>query len=238
MGRPGDARRDARRLRSVVRALPGSSRGIDHESFGGLEARARVVLPDYRLAPEHSFPAAVDDAVAAYRWLLETGASADRVAVAGDSAGAGLTLSLLVALRDAGAPLPACAALVSPFADLECRGESYVTMAGLDPIVSREMALGMARAYVGDGDAGHPLASPVRARLEGLPPLLIQVGDREAVLDDARAIAKHAVEAGVPVRLDLWPDVVHAWHLFASALDEGRRAIEDLASFVRRWTKD
>lgn len=202
------------------------------------EARARVVVPDYRLAPEHPFPAAVEDALASYRWLLAEGVEGSRIAVAGDSAGAGLALALLVSLRDAGAPLPACAALLSPFADLECRGESYAAMAALDPIVSRKMALGMAQAYVGDGDASHPLASPVRAELAGLPPLLIQVGDREAVLDDARAIERSARKTGVPVRLDRWSGVVHAWHLFASALDEGRRALEELGSFVRQQTKE
>src|SRR5262245_52715665 len=202
------------------------------------EARARVVVPDYRLAPEHAFPAAVEDALAAYRGLLASGVEPERIAVAGDSAGAGLTLSLLVALRDAGVPLPACAVLLSPFADLECRGESYVTWAASDPIVSREMALGMARAYVGAGDPGHPLASPVRAELRGLPPLLIQVGDREVVLDDARTIARRARQADVPVQLELWTGVVHAWHLFASALPEAQRAIEALASFVRQRTKE
>lgn len=197
-----------------------------------------VLAVDYRLAPEHPFPAAVEDALASYRWLLAEGVEGSRIAVAGDSAGAGLALALLVSLRDAGAPLPACAALLSPFADLECRGESYAAMAALDPIVSRKMALGMAQAYVGDGDASHPLASPVRAELAGLPPLLIQVGDREAVLDDARAIERSARKAGVPVRLDRWSGVVHAWHLFASALDEGRRALEELGSFVRQQTKE
>lgn len=201
------------------------------------EARARVVVPDYRLAPEHVFPAAVEDAVASFQWLLATGVPPERIAVAGDSAGAGLALALLVSLRDAGAPLPACAVLLSPFADLECRGATYTTLAASDPIVSREMGIGMGRAYVGDGDPSDPLASPVRAKLTGLPPLYIQVGSREVVLDDARAIARHAHEAGVPVQLDVWQGMVHAWHLFASALGDGRRAIEDLSSFIRLRTK-
>jgi acetyl esterase/lipase len=202
------------------------------------DARARVLLPDYRLAPEHVFPAAVEDAVAAYRWLLDAGVAAERIAVAGDSAGAGLALALLVSLRDGDAPLPACAVLVSPFADLECRGASYATLAEHDPIVSRELGLAMGRAYAGDRDPSDPLASPVHAALDGLPPLLVQVGDREVVLDDARAIARRAREAGVPAQLDLWPDVVHAWPLYASDLEAGRRAIAELAAFVRRWTKE
>ena len=199
----------------------GSARS--HRNLGkriAYAARARVVLPDYRLAPEHVFPAAVEDAVAAYRWLLATGVEPERIAVAGDSAGAGLALALLVSLRDAGAPLPACAVLLSPFADLECRGESYATLAELDPIVSREMGLGMGRVYIGDREPSDPLASPVNAALDGLPPLLIQVGSREVVLDDARAIERHAREAGVLAKLDVWPGMVHVWHLFASALED------------------
>jgi acetyl esterase/lipase len=217
----------------------GSARS--HRNLGkriAYAARARVVLPDYRLAPEHVFPAAVEDAVAAYRGLLATGVESKRIAVAGDSAGAGLALALLVSLRDAGAPLPACAALLSPFADLECRAESYTTLAPLDPIVSREMGLAMGRAYVAERAPSDPLASPVHAALAGLPPLLIQVGSREVVLDDARAIERQAREAGVPARLDVWPGMVHVWHLFASALADGQRAIEDLGSFIRRWTKE
>jgi epsilon-lactone hydrolase len=216
----------------------GSARS--HRALGkriAYETRARVVLPDYRLAPEHPFPAAVEDGVAAYRWLLATGVEPERIAVGGDSAGAGLALALLVSLRDAGATLPACAFLLSPFADLECSGATYVTMAEHDPIVSREMGLGMGRLYAGDRAPSDPLASPVRAKLAGLPPLLVQVGDREVVLDDARAIERHAREAGVPVELEVWSDVVHAWHLFAAALEEGRRAIEAVGSFVRRWAK-
>jgi epsilon-lactone hydrolase len=202
------------------------------------EARARVVVPDYRLAPEHPFPAAVDDAVAAYRGLLAGGARPEQIAVAGDSAGAGLTLALLASLRDAGAPLPACAVLLSPFADLECSGETYASLAQADPIVSREMGVGMGLTYVGGGDPRHPLASPVHAKLAGLPPLLIQVGSREVVLDDARTIARRATEAGVPAELEVWNGMIHAWHLYAPALESGRRAVEDLAAFVRERTKE
>jgi monoterpene epsilon-lactone hydrolase len=217
----------------------GSARS--HRNLGkriAYAARARVVLPDYRLAPEHVFPAAVEDAISAYRWLLETGVEPAQIAVAGDSAGAGLALALLVSLRDAGAPLPACGVLLSPFADLECRGESYASLASLDPIVSREMGLAMGRVYVGDREPSDPLASPVNAALAGLPPLLIQVGSREVVLDDARAIERHARDAGVLAKLDVWQGMVHVWHLFASALAEGRRAIDDLGAFIRQSTKE
>jgi monoterpene epsilon-lactone hydrolase len=217
----------------------GSARS--HRSLGkriALAASATLLLPDYRLAPEHVFPAAVEDAVAAYRWLLATGVRPEQIAVGGDSAGGGLALALLVSLRDAGDPLPACAVLLSPFADLECRGESFTTLATQDPIVSREMGLGMGRTYVGDREPSDPLASPVHAPLDGLPPLLIQVGSREVLLDDARAIDRKARDAGVPAELDVWPGMIHVWHLFASALEEGRRAIDDVASFVRKWTKE
>jgi acetyl esterase/lipase len=229
----------------VVLYLHGGGYGVgsarSHRALGkriAREARARVLLPDYRLAPEHVFPAAVEDAVASYRWLLDSGVAPERIAVGGDSAGAGLALALLVSLRDAGSPLPACAVLLSPFADLECRGESYATLADQDPIVSREMGLGMGRAYLGDRDPADPLASPVHASLDGLPPLLIQVGSREVVLDDARVIERHAREAAVHAKLDVWPGMVHVWHLFASVLEEGRRAIEDVGAFIRQWTKE
>jgi phosphinothricin tripeptide acetyl hydrolase len=216
----------------------GSARS--HRALGkriAFAARARVVLPDYRLAPEHVFPAAVEDAVASYRWLLATGVEPERIAVAGDSAGAGLALALLVALRDARAPLPACAVLLSPFADLGCRGESYTTMA--KPRPDRQPGDGHwhGKAHL-EIASRHPLASPVHAKLDGLPPLLIQVGSREVVLDDARTIERHAREAGVLAKLDVWPGMVHAWHLFASALEAGQRAIEDLGSFIRQWAKE
>ena len=217
----------------------GSARS--HRALGkriAFAARARVVLPDYRLAPEHVFPAAVEDALASYRWLLATGVKSERIAVGGDSAGAGLALALLVSLRDAGAPLPACAVLLSPFADLECRGASYTTLAELDPIVSREMGVGMGKVYIGDRKPSDPLASPVHAALTDLPPLLIQVGSREVVLDDARAIERHASEAGGRAQLDVWQGMIHVWHLFASVLEDGQRAIEDLGSFIRQWAKE
>jgi len=201
------------------------------------DARARTVLAEYRLAPEHPFPAAIEDAVASYHGLVATGVAPEQIAVAGDSAGAGLALALLVSLRDAGVALPACAVLLSPFADLACRGESYTTRAAVDPIVSREMGLGMGQLYLAGRDASDPLASPVHAPLDGLPPLLIQVGGREVVLDDARAIEANARAAGVAVTLDVWPDMIHVWHLFASALDAGRRAIEEVGAFVQRWAK-
>jgi acetyl esterase/lipase len=149
-----------------------------------------------------------------------------------------LVLALFVSLRDAGAPLPACAVLLSPFADLECSSETYTSLAGVDPIVSREMGLSMARGYLGGRAASDPLASPARASLRGLPPLLIQVGSREVLLDDARAIEQHARRSGVSVELDVWPDMIHVWHLFASVLDEGRRAIAACGAFMRRWTKE
>jgi acetyl esterase/lipase len=217
----------------------GSARS--HRALGkriAFGARAKVVLPDYRLAPEHVFPAAVEDAVAAYRGLLASNVQPERIAVGGDSAGAGLALALLVSLRDAGLPQPACAFLLSPFADLECRGESYASLAELDPIVSREMGVGMGRAYIGAREPGDPLASPVNAALDGLPPLLLQVGSREVVLDDARTIARKAREAGVPAKLEVWPGMIHVWHLFASVLEEGRRAVDDLGCFVRQWAKE
>lgn len=201
-------------------------------------ADARVLLLGYRLAPEHHFPAPVEDALAAYRWLLRQGTPAERIAVAGDSAGGGLTLALMLALREAGDPLPACAALLSPWVDLECTGESYTTRADVDPIVGVELCRQMALAYLGeDGDARHPHAAPLNATFEHFPPLLIQVGEREVVLDDARAIAQQARDVGGSVQLDVWDGMIHQWHLWASQLEEGRRAIEELGAFVQRFAK-
>jgi acetyl esterase/lipase len=197
-------------------------------------SKARVLVIDYRLAPEHPHPAAVDDSVAAYRWMLGQGLKPARISVAGDSAGGGLTVATLVAIRDAKLPLPAAGACLSPWVDLEGIGESMTTKAGVDPIVQKAGLLQMAAAYLGGKDARTPLAAPLYADLSGLPPLLIQVGTAETLLDDASRLAERARKAGVTVSYEPWESMIHVWHLFAPMLDEGQQAIDRIGEFVRK----
>jgi acetyl esterase/lipase len=197
-------------------------------------SKARVLVIDYRLAPEHPHPAAVDDSVAAYRWMLGQGLKPARIAVAGDSAGGGLTVATLVAIRDAKLTLPAAGACLSPWVDLEGIGESMTTKADVDPIVQKAGIEQMAAAYLGGKDPRTPLAAPLYADLTGLPPLLIQVGTAETLLDDASRLAERARKAGVAVSYEASEDMIHVWHLFASMLDEGRQAIDRIGDFVRK----
>jgi monoterpene epsilon-lactone hydrolase len=199
-------------------------------------SRARALAIDYRLAPEHPFPAAVDDAVAAYRWLISGGNQARKIVVAGDSAGGGLTLALLATLRDAGAPMPAAAALISPWTDMECSGSSMLSKKGQDPTINEEDLASMSTLYLGFSDPRNPLASPLHSSFQGYPPLLIQVGDREALLDDSLRVAEKARSAGVKVDLDVWADMVHVWHIYAKLLLEGQQAIDALGRFVINHT--
>ena len=196
-------------------------------------AGVRALGVDYRLAPEHPFPAAVEDATTAYRWLVSHGTAPERIAIAGDSAGGGLTLATLVALRDAGDPLPAAAVCLSPWVDLEGTGASHTTKAAADPFVRKEMTEFLAQQYLGERDRRTPLASPLYADLHGLPPLLIQVGTAEILLDDATRIADRAKAAGVQVSLEVWDDMIHVWQLFAPLLPEGQQAIERIGAFIR-----
>ena len=199
-------------------------------------AGATGLLLDYRRAPEDPFPAAVDDAVACYRWLTDQGTSPDRIVIGGDSAGGGLTVATLVALRDAGVRLPAGAVCISPWTDLTCSGESYRTKAAVDPIVARPGIDKMAQAYLGATDPRAPLASPLFADLRGLPPLLIHVGGDEVLLDDAVQLADRAKAAGVTVTLEVWERMIHVWHLFLPMLDEAEQAIQSIGLFCRKRT--
>lgn len=201
-------------------------------------ARAKVMAIDYRLSPEHLFPAPVEDALAAYRWLLDQGHAPQDIALAGDSAGGGLALSLMLAARDAKLPLPCAAVLMSPWTDMTASGASYDTNAATDPLHQRAMILGMAKAYRGkSGDPRDPLASPLLADLAGLPPLLIQCGAPEVLVDDARTLADRAREKGVEVELDLYADMIHVFQTYAE-LPEAARALERAGAFLdRRWAR-
>ena len=198
-------------------------------------AAARVLIIEYRLAPEHPYPAAVEDATAAYRWLLARGgATAARTVVAGDSAGGGLTLATMLALRDAGDPLPAAGVCLSPWVDMEGTGDSMTAKADVDPMVRHEGLVRMAGLYLNGADPRTPLAAPLYADLSGLPPLLIHVGTAETLLDDATRLAERAKKAGVEVTLESWDDMIHVWHLFAPLLPEGQRAVERVGEYVRQ----
>ncbi len=193
---------------------------------------ARALAIDYRLAPEHPFPAAVEDSTAAYRWLLSTGVDPARLIIAGDSAGGGLTVATLVALRDAGDPLPAAAVCLSPWVDMEGIGESMTTRAEADPMVQRDDLIEGAQAYLGGADPRTPLAAPLYADLKGLPPLLIHVGTAETLLDDSTRLADRAKTAGVDVTLEPWDDMIHVWQFMASMLPEGQQSIDRIADFI------
>jgi acetyl esterase/lipase len=171
--------------------------------------------------------------VAAYRWLLGRGVSPASIAIAGDSAGGGLTVATLVALRDRRIPLPGAAVAISPWSDLGCAGETMTTCAALDPMVQRTDLLAMAAAYLGGADPRTPLASPLHADLRGLPPLLVQVGTRETLLDDAERLVAAARAAGVDVTLARWEGMIHVWHAFAPLLPEADAAIAEAGRFLR-----
>lgn len=196
-------------------------------------AKVRALAIDYRLAPEYPFPAAVEDATKAYRWLLRQSVPPERVIVAGDSAGGGLTVALLLALRDAGDPLPTAAVCISPWTDLEITGESMVTKKDVDPMIRPDDAKWGAERYYGSADPRNPQVSPIHADLSGLPPLLIQVGTSEVLLSDSARLAERATSAGVDVTLEEWEEMVHVWHFFAFMLPEGQQAIERIGEFVR-----
>jgi epsilon-lactone hydrolase len=192
-----------------------------------------VFAPDYRLAPENQFPAAVDDAVAAYRGLLDEGYPPENIVVAGDSAGGGLALSLLLALRERGVALPVAAALFSPWTDLAATGESIRTNATRCAMFHGPDVGLSARYYLGQTDPRNPLASPLYADLTGLPPVLIHVGADEVLRDDSTRLAERARAAGVRVELKIWPVVPHAWQLAAHLVPEARQSLRESAAFLR-----
>jgi epsilon-lactone hydrolase len=203
----------------------------------GRAAGTRTLAIDYRLAPEHPFPAPVEDTVAAYRYLLDRGLKPKRIALAGDSAGGGLVVGALLAIREAGLPLPACGWCISPWVDMEALGQSFTDRAETDPTVQRATIQMMAQMYLGGANPRHPHAAPLYGDLRGLPPLLIQVGSVETLLDDSISLARKAGTADVPVELQIWPEMIHIWHIFFPMLSAGRRAIASGGAFVRNALK-
>ncbi|HEY4344113.1 MAG TPA: alpha/beta hydrolase [Parvibaculum sp.] len=196
------------------------------------QANARALVIDYRLAPEHPFPAGIDDALKAYRWLIAQGTPASSITVAGDSAGGGLTLALLLSLRDAGEPMPAAAALLSPWTDLTMSGWSHITHRKRDPMLTTEGALLASHHYLAGASPADPLASPLYGRFGGLPPLFIHVGGNEILLDDSLRLAEKARAAGVPVEIKVWDGVPHVFQAF-HFLPEARASLSQIAAFLK-----
>ena len=200
----------------------------------GRAAAMRTLAVDYRLAPEHPFPAAYDDALTAWRFLRKQGIPAAQIAVGGDSAGAGLTLGLVGRLRAAHEEVPACAWLISPWTDLTMSGATLVTKAAIDPLIHKEYLNELADAYLPAGvDGKDPRVSPLYADLRGFPAMLIQAGSDETLLDDATRLAAQAGAADVAVTLEIWPHMIHAWPLWNAHLEDGRRALASAGSFIR-----
>jgi acetyl esterase/lipase len=200
----------------------------------GRAAAARTLAVAYRLAPEHPFPAAYDDALAAWRFLREQGVAANRIAVGGDSAGGGLTVALINRLREAGEIGPACAWLASPWTDLTMTGETLATKDAVDPLIHKGYLEELANAYLPSGmDPRDPRVSPLYAEIKGFPPTLIQVGSNETLLSDATRLAAAAGADDVSVMLEIWPRMIHAWPLWNARLADGRAALARAGAFIR-----
>ncbi|MFW9783185.1 MAG: alpha/beta hydrolase [Candidatus Heimdallarchaeota archaeon] len=212
-----------------------------HKSLGARISRAsksRVLLIDYRLAPENPYPAALEDSVTAYKWLVdEEGIDPKNIVISGDSAGGGLTAATLIKLRDTGIPLPFAAVLLSPWTDLDITGDSVRSKRRIDPFVTADGLFFMANLYVGDEDPKNPYISPLYADLKGLPPLLIQVGSAEILLDDSTRFAEKAKSAGVDVTLEVWEDMVHVFQAFALWAPEGKEGIEKIGIYIQKLMK-
>lgn len=199
----------------------------------GRAAATRVLALGYRLAPEHPFPAPIEDALAAYRYLLASGFAPGNIALAGDSAGGGLAVAAMVAIRDAGLPQPACGWTISPWIDMENTGGSIISKSAEDPNVQKPGLDMMATTYLAGGDKRNPLASPLHADLRGLAPLLVQVGAAETLLDDGIRLAAIAGAAHVAVTMEVWPEMIHVWHLHHPRLAAGRKSIANGGAFVQ-----
>lgn len=197
-------------------------------------ANVRVLAIDYRLAPEHRFPAALEDAVASYHWLLEHGLRAHQITFAGDSAGGGLALATLLLLRDSQTPLPAAVVCLSPWVDLTCSGASYKTKAKAEVILREEFLRESARSYLKRERANQPLASPLFGDLRNLPPCYIQVGTDEILLNDAERFAEAADRAGVNITLEIWDEMIHVWQYFVDRIPEAQTAIDMVGTFIRK----
>ena len=199
----------------------------------GRQAKIRTLALGYRLAPEHPYPAALDDALDGYRFLVSSGIDPRHIVISGDSAGGGMTIAMMTMLRDAGEALPGCAWCISPWVDLEMTGASIAGKAGVDPLIQKPYLQELAGAYLNGADPHSPLVSPLHGDLHGLPPLLIQCGSAETLLDDSVRLAGAAANADVAVTLEVYPDMIHVWPLFYQEVTAGRRALAAAGQFIR-----
>ena len=195
-------------------------------------SEATILLLDYRLAPEHPYPAALTDAVKAYKWLIDCGHLADDIVIVGDSAGGGLAVATALSLKDEGLQMPRALGLISPWADMTMSGESVKSKADLDPMIRKDWLDAMINNYATDLPPDSPLCSPIYADLEGLPPVYIQVGSDEILLDDAVRLAQRIESSGGRVNLDVWEDMWHVWHFQAGLIPEANKAIEEMADHL------
>lgn len=209
-----------------------------HRGYVGMVSRlgkaglARVLFPEYRLAPEHPYPAAPDDAFAAYRWLLDKGTDPSTIAIVGDSAGGALVLVTLLKAREAKLSMPACAVMFSPFGDLTASGETLAEKASVDLVVSKALMDNIVPVYIGNNDPTKPDISPIYADMTGFPPLLFHVGSYETLLDDTFRLARRAAIADVEVSVKVWPKLQHLSQLYAAILDEGQQSVSEAGAFM------
>ena len=212
-----------------------------YHGIGGNLAKmlgAKVFLPDYRLAPEHPFPVPIDDTLRFYKGLLDAGHPARRIVFAGESAGGAMTVTVMVAARNAGLPLPAGGVAISPWANLEHTGISMTNRETIDPLNSKAGLVFLANVFLHGALPNHPMASPVFADVTGLPPIMVQMGEAELMLTDGMRLAAHLAENRVRMTLEVWPHMFHAWHFVASLQPEARQALESAASFMQQCLRD
>lgn len=195
-------------------------------------AKMKVLIVDYRLAPENPYPAALDDSSSAYNWLLKQGYKPENIIIGGDSAGGGLTLATLLKLRDQGQPLPAAGLCLSPWVDMCCDADSYSILDKQDPLLSSHWLQEMAKLYIRDEDPQNPYISPIYGDFKGLPPIMIQVGSDEVLLDDSKKLQQRLSEDGVEVGLNVYQDMWHVWQMLAPIVPEGKEALIEISEFV------